>query len=61
MPEAVQTLSNIFAIRHWLIIMRGIMLKGVGLEVFWPHVLAIIAIGVVIMGVTVRQYRRNVA
>lgn len=61
MPQAVQTLANFFAIRHWLIIVRDIMLKGVGLEIFWPHVIAIVAIGAVITLVTVRQYRRNVA
>ena len=59
MPEVVRFLANFFAIRHWLTITRGIMLKGVGLEVFWPHVLAIIAIGTVIIGVTVSLYRRG--
>ncbi len=58
MPPAVRTLSNFVSIRHWLIIVRGIMLKDVGLDVLWPHVLAIILIGSVIMGITATQYRR---
>lgn len=60
MPEAVQTLSNLVPIRHWLIIVRGIMLKDVGLSVLWPHVLALVGIGAVILTFTATQYRRNI-
>ena len=60
MPEIVQGISNFFAIRHWLTILRGVMLKGVGLDVLWPQVLAIVIIGTVILAVTVTMYRRNV-
>ncbi len=59
MPPAIRTLSNIIPIRHWLIIVRGIMLKDVGLDVLLPHVLALIAIGTVIIGFTATQYRRS--
>ncbi|MEP7288210.1 MAG: ABC transporter permease [Chloroflexota bacterium] len=59
MPPFLQTVSNIFSIRHWLIILRDIMLKGVGLDVFAGHVLAIIAIGTVIIGLTTLVYRRS--
>jgi ABC-2 type transport system permease protein len=48
MPRFFQIVANLFPIHHWMIIMRGIMLKGTGLEVFWPHLLAILALGVVI-------------
>jgi ABC-2 type transport system permease protein len=61
MPPALQTLANFFSIRHWLDITRGIMLKGVGLDILWPHVLAIILIGSVILSFTAMQYRRSLA
>ncbi len=60
MPPWIQTLSNIVPIRHWLIIVRGIMLKDVGLDVLWPHVAALVLIGSVILSFTATQYRRNV-
>lgn len=60
MSPFMQAVSNIFAIRHWLTIVRGIMLKGVGLNVLYPSVLAIIAIGIVILSVTFWAYRRSV-
>jgi ABC-2 type transport system permease protein len=60
MPPLMQQLSMFIPIRHWLIIMRGIMLKNAGLDVLWPNVLALILIGSVIMSFTAIQYRRNV-
>ncbi|MHB8629381.1 MAG: ABC transporter permease [Aggregatilineales bacterium] len=61
MPPLVQTLANFFSIRHWLIITRGIMLKAVDLSILWPHVVAIAAIGAVIIAFTATQYRRSLA
>lgn len=58
MPPLLQTLANVIPIHHFLVILRGIMLKDVGLSVLWPHVLALVLIGSVIMIFTARQYRR---
>jgi ABC-2 type transport system permease protein len=58
MPVFLQKVANLFAIRHWLVILRGIMLKEVGLEVLLPHVVAIVIIGAVIIAFTATQYRR---
>lgn len=59
MPPAVQTLSNLVPIRHWLIILRGIMLKDAGIDVLWPHIAALVALGAVIVGLATTQYRRQ--
>lgn len=61
MPDALKFLANFFAIRHWLVITRGVMLKGVGLEVLWPHLAAIVAIGAAIIALTATLYRRSLA
>jgi ABC-2 type transport system permease protein len=58
MPRVFQIASNFFPIRHWMIIMRGIMLKGVGLEVFWPHLLAILGLGLVLMMAALLAFNR---
>jgi ABC-2 type transport system permease protein len=52
MPQILQKLAHIFPIYHYMIIFRGILLKGVGLEAFWPHLLAALGIGVVVMTTT---------
>jgi ABC-2 type transport system permease protein len=61
MPQALQWLANLVPAHHWLRIFRGILLKGVGLEVLWPHVLALLILGIVIGGFSVRFVRRALA
>jgi ABC-2 type transport system permease protein len=53
MPEILQRIAPIFPIYHYMIIFRAILLKGVGLEAFWPHLLAGAVIGTVVMSVTI--------
>ena len=58
MPQALQWFANFIPAYHWLRILRGILLKGVGLEVLWPHVLALVVLGTVIGFFSVRFVRR---
>lgn len=58
MPRAFQIMSNFFPIRHWMIIMRGIMLKGAGMGMFWPQVWALLGLGIVIVAVTLLSFQR---
>jgi hypothetical protein len=44
-----------------LVIVRGIILKGVGLEVLTGQVVALIAFGVVIMGFAATRFRKRLA
>ncbi len=59
MPKAAQLFANIVPAHHWLEIVRGILLKGAGLDVLWPHVLALGLIGTVIVTFSFRFVRRN--
>lgn len=45
MPELLQRLSLASPLRHYLEITLGIFLKGAGMEILWPHALALVAIG----------------
>jgi ABC-2 type transport system permease protein len=58
MPKTVQIFANIVPAHHWLEIMRGILLKGSGLDVLWPHVLALSILGVIISTFSLRFVRR---
>ena len=60
MPRAMQLVSNIFPIRHWLVVFRSILLKGAGIADFWPRLLAIAALGVLMMGTAVLVLSRKV-
>ena len=57
MPQAIQWFANLVPAYHWLAILRGILLKGAGLDVLWPHVLALAALGLVIGTFSLRFVR----
>jgi ABC-2 type transport system permease protein len=59
MPPFMQVISNIFPLKHWLTIFRGILLKGAGLQDFWQELLAIFILGIIIYTITIFLLRRN--
>jgi ABC-2 type transport system permease protein len=59
MPAAIQPFTYLIPLRYYLVIVRGIFLKGVGLEVLWPQALALLAWGLAILGLaTLRSTKR---
>ena len=58
MPKALQAFANIIPAHHWLEILRGILLKGAGLDVLYPHVIALAILGTVIMTFSLKFVRR---
>jgi ABC-2 type transport system permease protein len=57
MPPFWQTLSLVNPLRHYITIVRDILLKGAGLEVIWPNVLALAAFAVVAIWISATRYR----
>ncbi len=58
MPGAIQLFANLVPAHHWLNILRGVMLKGAGLDVLWPSLLALTVLGVLIGGFSLAFVRR---
>jgi ABC-2 type transport system permease protein len=59
MPDWIQPLTFLIPLRYFLVILRGIFLKGVGLEVLWPQALALLVWGVAIVTLaTLRSSKR---
>jgi ABC-2 type transport system permease protein len=59
MPTFFQHLSWFNPLRHFVAIIRGILLKGVGLDVLWPNVLMLGGFAVILMAISVSQFRRQ--
>lgn len=60
MPEWIQPVTYLIPLRYFLVILRGLFLKGVGLETFWPQALALLAWGVGILALaTARSSKRS--
>jgi ABC-2 type transport system permease protein len=49
MPAAAQVLSLVNPLRHFLVIVRGVFLKGIGLEILWPQMLTLLGLGIALL------------
>jgi ABC-2 type transport system permease protein len=59
MPAWIQPITYLIPLRYFLVIVRGIFLKGVGLEVLWPQAAALFAWGAVVLTLaTLRSSKR---
>jgi ABC-2 type transport system permease protein len=59
MPLVIQYFTYLNPLRYFLVIIRDIFLKGTGLETLWPQMLALLAIGVVVMTLAVRRVSKT--
>jgi ABC-2 type transport system permease protein len=61
MPEVIQLVTYLIPLRYFLIILRSIFLKGVGLETFWPQALALTAWGLAMLALAVARSSKRAA
>jgi ABC-2 type transport system permease protein len=55
MPPIIQWITYFNPLRYFLVIIRGIFLKGVGLTVLWPQLAALLGIGLTLMALAVKR------
>jgi ABC-2 type transport system permease protein len=53
MPAAIQRITYVIPLTYYLVIVRGIFLKGIGLELLWPQAAALAAWGFVVLSLAV--------
>ena len=61
MPAVIQPITYLIPLRYFITIVRGIFLKGVGVAVLWPQILALLAWGLIIVGLAVARSRKTLA
>jgi ABC-2 type transport system permease protein len=61
MPAAIQTLTYLMPLRYYLVMLRAIFLKGVGLETLWPEALALAGWGVVVLSLAVARSTKRIS
>jgi ABC-2 type transport system permease protein len=59
MPIAVQYFTLLDPMRYFMEIVRGIFLKGSGFAVLWPQMLALAVFGVVVLGLSVQRFHKQ--
>lgn len=61
MPPLLQHLALLNPLRHYVTITRGLLLKGVGLEVLWPNALALLVFATLLLTVSINKFRSQLS
>jgi ABC-2 type transport system permease protein len=61
MPAVIQPITYAIPLRYFLVIVRAIFLKGVGLETFWREALALLAWGIGILVLAIARSSKRLA
>jgi ABC-2 type transport system permease protein len=60
MPKFFQWATLINPLRHFLVIIRGIFLKGMGLDTLWPQEAALLTLGIMFLTFSVMRFKKNI-
>lgn len=59
MPKAMQYVTYIIPLRYFIVIIRGLFLKGVGMHELWTQALILFIFGLAILALSVFRFRKK--
>src|SRR5882724_8238429 len=59
MPRGAQYIAHVIPLTYFLRIVRGIVLKGIGIEYLWRELLPLLAFGAVVYTLSVLRFRKQ--
>jgi len=60
MPRIIQWVTVLIPLRYFLVIVRGVFLKGIGLDILWPEFTALASWGVAVLVLAAMRSRKRV-
>jgi len=60
MPPALQAISYLVPLTYFLTIVRGIIIKGVGVEYLWPQILLLTILGFVVFTTAILRFHKRI-
>ena len=61
MPVVVQYITYLNPLSYFIIVIQDVFLKGVGLAVLWPHLVAMALLGAALLTLSVLRFRQRLA
>jgi ABC-2 type transport system permease protein len=58
MPQWLQYLTYLNPLRYFLVVLRGTYLKGVGVGILWPQMLAMAALGTILLMIAALRFHK---
>lgn len=59
MPDWMQPLTDLNPVKHFAVLARVVMLKGVGLDVLYPNFIALLVFTAILVGVSAWRFRKQ--
>ncbi|MDD5108227.1 MAG: ABC transporter permease [Candidatus Omnitrophica bacterium] len=59
MPQIIQWFTIFNPMRYFMVVIRSIFLKGVGMDVLWPQLLPLLIIGLTVISLSALRFRRK--
>jgi ABC-2 type transport system permease protein len=60
MPEAIQIISHVVPARYFVTILKGVFLKGIGIELLWSELAFLTAFAAIVFVLATRKLRQKV-
>lgn len=59
MPEVIQWITYLNPLRYFMEVLRGVFLKGTGVDILWPQLAAMAFLGVLILLVSAARFQKR--
>jgi ABC-2 type transport system permease protein len=59
MPLFFQYVTYVNPLRYFLVIIRGVFLKGNGFGILWPHMAALLVLGLTVITLSSLRFRKR--
>ena len=59
MPQVIQWFTFVNPLRYFMVVVRSLFLKGVGVEVLWPQLVPLIIMGILVITFSALRFRKS--
>jgi ABC-2 type transport system permease protein len=60
LPQALQWLGSLLPLTYFVIVLRGILIKGVGIEYLWRQILPMTVLGILVFILAIRRFQKRI-
>ncbi len=60
MPRIIQYITYLNPLRYFLVVLRGIFLKGSGIDILWPQMIVLFVMGIAILLFSSMRFKKNI-
>ncbi len=60
LPRWLQIIGGVFPLTYFVIVIRGILIKGVGIVYLWRQIIPLVGLGVLVFAVAINRFQKRV-